>query len=88
MKANESKSNHVTFTTRRERALPPPPQSIQTMCSYPIKKMSSILGYTLTGDLHGTNTFSQNGNNYESLSPKCIGYSDESQNSLQATNFS
>jgi hypothetical protein len=53
-----------------------------------LKKISSILGYTLTGDLPGTNTFLQNGNNLESPSPKCIGYSDESQNSPQATNFS
>jgi hypothetical protein len=36
----------------------------------------------------GTNTFSQNENNWESPSPKCIGYSDASQNSPQATNFS
>jgi hypothetical protein len=50
--------------------------------------MSSILGYTLTSNLPGTNIFSQNGNNWESPSPKCIGYSDESQNSPQATNFS
>jgi hypothetical protein len=51
MKANESKSIYVTFTTRR------------TMCNSPKKVMSSILGYTLTGDLPATNTFSQNGNN-------------------------
>jgi hypothetical protein len=47
----------------------------------------SISGYTLTGDLPGTNTFSQNRNNKESPSPKCIGYSDASQNSPKATNF-
>jgi hypothetical protein len=58
------------------------------MCNSPKKKTPSILGYTLTGGLTGANTFSQNGNNWESSSPKCIGYSDESQNSLQATNFS
>jgi hypothetical protein len=50
--------------------------------------MPSISGYILTGDLPGTNTFSQNGNNWESPSPKCIGYWDASQNSPQATNFS
>jgi hypothetical protein len=33
------------------------------MCNSPEKKISSILGYTFTGDLPGTNTFSQNGNN-------------------------
>jgi hypothetical protein len=52
IKANESKSIHVTFTTQRE-----------TMCNSTKKKMSSILGYTLTGNLPGTNTFSQDGNN-------------------------
>jgi hypothetical protein len=46
------------------------------------------LGPHLDRRLPGTNTFSQNGNNEESTSPKCTGYSDESQNSLQATNFS
>jgi hypothetical protein len=30
--------------------------------------MSSILGYTLTGDLTGTNAFSQNGNNQTNMS--------------------
>jgi hypothetical protein len=39
-------------------------------------------------DLLGTKAFSQNGNNSESPSAKCIGYSDESQNSLQIRNFS
>jgi cob(I)alamin adenosyltransferase len=57
------------------------------MCNSP-EKMTSISGYTLTGDLPGTNTFSQNGNNKESPSPKCVGCLDASQNSLQATNFS
>jgi hypothetical protein len=56
--------------------------------STPPEKMSSISGYTVTGDLPGTNTFSQNGNYWEPPSPKYIGYSDASQNSLQATNFS
>jgi hypothetical protein len=32
------------------------------MCNSPKKKMSSILGYTLTRESSGTNTFSQNGN--------------------------
>jgi hypothetical protein len=48
----------------------------------------NISGYTLTRDSPGTNTFSHNRNNYESRSPKCIGYLDTSQNTLQATNFS
>jgi hypothetical protein len=56
MKTNEYKSIHVTFTTRT-------PRSIYTVCSSPKQKMSSILGYTWTGDLPGINTFSQNGNN-------------------------
>jgi hypothetical protein len=53
MKPNESKSIQATFTTRRETC----------NAQLPKKTMSSILGYTLTGDLPGTNTFSQNGNN-------------------------
>jgi hypothetical protein len=36
------------------------------MCNSNKKKISSILGYTLTGDLPGTTTFPQNGNNWES----------------------
>jgi hypothetical protein len=32
-------------------------------CNSPKKSMSSVLGYTLTGDLPGAITFSQNGNN-------------------------
>jgi hypothetical protein len=59
MKANKSKSIHVTFTTRRETC---PPVQINNV-QFPKKKMSSILGYTLRGDLPGTNTFLQNGNN-------------------------
>jgi hypothetical protein len=31
------------------------------MCNFPKMMMSSILGYNLTGDLPGTNTFSRNG---------------------------
>jgi hypothetical protein len=58
MKANESKSVHVTFTTQRETCPPVHINNVQLS-----KKMSSILGYTLTGDLPDTNTFSQNGNN-------------------------
>jgi hypothetical protein len=50
MKANGSKLVHVTCTTRRET-------------STSLKKMSSISDCTLTGDLPGTNTFLQNGNN-------------------------
>jgi hypothetical protein len=65
MKANESKSVHVTFTTRRETC---PPVHINNV---------QLLTY-----LPGTNTFSQNGNNCESPSPKCTGYLDASQNSL------
>jgi hypothetical protein len=40
--------------------VPPPPLHINKV-QLPQKKMSSTLGYTLTGDLPGTNTFSQNG---------------------------
>jgi hypothetical protein len=58
-KNNESRSNHVTFTARRETCLP----VHINKCSSLKKKISIILGYTLTGDLPGTNTFSQNGKN-------------------------
>jgi histone H2A len=47
MKAIGSNSIHVTFTTRRETC----PRSIETMCNSLEMKMSSMLGYTLTGDL-------------------------------------
>jgi hypothetical protein len=50
--------------------------------------MPNISGYNLIGDLPGIYTILQNGKNYEAPSPKCIGYSDSSQNSLHATNFS
>jgi hypothetical protein len=56
MKANESKSIQLTFTTRRC-----PPVHINSG-QLPQKKISSILGFTLTGDLPGTNTFSENRN--------------------------
>jgi hypothetical protein len=59
MIANESKSIHVTFATRREMCPPVHMNNVQL----PKKKMLSILGYTLTGHLPGTNKFSQNGNN-------------------------
>jgi hypothetical protein len=45
MKANESMSIHVTFIARR----------VTFPRSSPKKKISSILGYTLTGELPGTN---------------------------------
>jgi hypothetical protein len=41
MKANRSKSTHVTFTTRRENNV-----------QLPKKKVSSIFSYTLTGDFN------------------------------------
>jgi hypothetical protein len=46
---------HIHYT---ERNVPPGPYK---QCAIPPKY--DILGYTLTGDLPGTNTFSQNGNN-------------------------
>jgi hypothetical protein len=59
MRANRSKSIYVTFTVGRETW---PPVSISNMQT-PKKKISSISGYILTGDLPGTDTFSQNGYN-------------------------
>jgi hypothetical protein len=49
MKANGSKLNHVTFTTQREMY----PQ----VHTNNVKKFPNIMGYTLTGDLPGTNKF-------------------------------
>jgi hypothetical protein len=46
MKVNESKQIHVTFTTRRETC---PPVHINS--GHSPEKISSIWGYTLTGDL-------------------------------------
>jgi hypothetical protein len=61
IKAHGSKSVHITFTTQRKTC---PLVHINNVQSPPPKKMmSSISGYTLTGDLPGTNTFLQNRNN-------------------------
>jgi hypothetical protein len=51
-----------------------PPGPYKEWATPPKKMMSSILGYTLTEDLPGTNTFSQNGKNYESPSPTNFSY--------------
>jgi hypothetical protein len=83
--ANGSKSIRITCTTRRETC---PPGHVNNVKFFPEKKLWSILGYNLPGDLPGTNTFLQNGNNQKSPSPNCIDYLDASQNSSQATNFS
>jgi hypothetical protein len=57
----ENESQRIQVDPRNihytKRNVPPGPYKV---CSSP--KKSSILGYTLTGDLPGTNIFSQNGN--------------------------
>jgi hypothetical protein len=78
MKANESKSIPITITTRRETCPLVHINNVQLP-----QEDVKYLGYTLKGVLPGTNTFSQNGNNKESPSPKFTGYLDASQNSLQ-----
>jgi hypothetical protein len=50
--------------------------------------MSSISGYTFTGDLPGKNTFFVKRKQLGSTLTKCNGYEEASRNSLQATNFS
>jgi hypothetical protein len=59
MKANESKSIHVTFTTRRETC----PLVHVNNVQLPQEEDVKYLGLNLTGDLPGIKTFSQNGNN-------------------------
>jgi hypothetical protein len=83
MKANESKPIHATFTTRRETCPPVLTTNVQLPEAEDVKYLRLHHDRRLT-----RHTFSQNRNNQESPSPKCIGYSDKSQNSLQATNFS
>jgi hypothetical protein len=61
IKANESKSVHITFITCRDNC---PPVHINK-CTFLNNKMSSISGCTSTGDLPSTNTYSQNGSNWE-----------------------
>jgi hypothetical protein len=53
-------SRSTSYSLNEEKRAP---RSIWTMCNSPKKKMSSISGYTLTGDLPGTNIFLRNGNN-------------------------
>jgi hypothetical protein len=78
IKANESKSTHVTFTTRRATC---PPVHINL-------KKSNISGSTLTEDLPGINIFSPSGNNSGSPSPKCNGCLDASHNCSLPTSYS
>jgi hypothetical protein len=57
------------------------------MHPFPQVKDVKYLGLHLDRRLTWHKRISQIGNNEESPSPKCIGYLDESQNSLHATNF-
>jgi hypothetical protein len=54
MKANESKSIHVTLTIRRDTC---PPVHINNVQLPQIEDVKYLGIYTLTGDLPGTNTF-------------------------------
>jgi hypothetical protein len=60
IKANESKPVYVTFTTRRETCLPVHKNNVNLS-----QQDVNISGYTLTGDLPGTNTYLRNGSNWE-----------------------
>jgi hypothetical protein len=60
MKANESKSIHITFTRRRETGPPVHINNVQ-LPQDDVKYLGLHLDRRL--DLPGTNTFSQNGNN-------------------------
>jgi hypothetical protein len=77
MKTNESKSIHITFT-RREMCPPVHVNNVQPPRD-DVKYLRLHIDRRLTWHKH-IFTFSP--------SPKCIGYLDESQNSLQATNVS
>jgi hypothetical protein len=58
------------------------------MCKYLKRTMSNTLDLISTAALPGTHTFLLNINSSDSCSPRCIGYSDESPNSLPTTNSS
>jgi hypothetical protein len=71
MKANRYKTVHATFTTRRETCTPVHIKNVQL----PKEKISSVWGYTLTGDLPCSNTFAQDEINWELPPTNYIGYS-------------
>jgi hypothetical protein len=84
MKANESKSIHVTFTIWRETCPLVHMNNVQLPHEDDIKYLGLHLDRRLTWHKH---IFAKR-KQLESLWPKDIGYSNESQNSVQATNFS
>jgi hypothetical protein len=84
MKANESKSSHVTFTTRRETCPLVHKKNVQLPQEEAVKYLGLHLDRRLIWHKH---TFAKRKQLGITLT-KCIGYSDVSQNFLQATNFS
>jgi hypothetical protein len=84
IKANETNSVHVTFTTRRDTC---PPVHINDL-QIPQENHVKYLGLHLDCRLPGTHTFFLNVNSLDSRSPRCTGYSGASPNSLSTTNFS
>jgi hypothetical protein len=83
MKANETKSVHVTFTTRRAMCSPVHINDVQIPQENHVKYVGLHLDRWFI-----LQTFLQNVNNLESPSPRCTGYFDVSPNSLSATNSS
>jgi hypothetical protein len=84
MKTNEFKSIHVTFTIRRETFSPVHINNVQLPQEDDIEYLGLHLDRRLTWHKHIFVKRKQLGITLA----KCIGYSEESKNSLQATNFS
>jgi hypothetical protein len=84
IKANETKSVHVTFTTIRDTC---PPVHINDV-QIPQETMSNTLDFISIAALPGTHAFFPNVNSLDSRSPRCTGYSGASPNSLSTTNSS
>jgi hypothetical protein len=83
MKANETKSVHVTFTTRCETCPLVHINDVQIPQENHVKYLGLHLDRCLTWHTH---TFLLNVNSLDSSSPRCTGYSDASPNSLPTTN--
>jgi hypothetical protein len=83
MKANESRSFHATFTTRRETCPPVHINSVHLPQREDVKYLGLQLDRRLTWLKHIFTKQKQLGIH----SPKCTGYLGGSQNSPQATEF-
>jgi hypothetical protein len=84
MKVNETKSTHVTFTTRRATCPPVHINDVQLPQSGDVKYLGLHLDRRRTWHKH---IFTKR-NNSALPSPKCIGCSDASPNSPSPTNYS